>query len=78
MKLHRFHAANNHVAILMVQDQLGPNAFIYSMHKLANGVEVVAGLPSAEDHIVDNGETTFSQNYDDQSDNDNTEKKSSS
>lgn len=49
MKLHRFTAANNQTAIHMVQAALGPNALIYSTRRTATGIEILAGVPSADD-----------------------------
>lgn len=44
MKLHRFTALDNHRAILVVHQKLGPNALIYSTRRIPNGVEVLAGI----------------------------------
>ncbi len=44
MKLQRFTALDNHRAILMVHEKLGPDALVYSTRRIATGVEVLAGL----------------------------------
>lgn len=54
MKLHRFTAANNQKAILMIHEALGADALIYSTRRTAQGVEILAGLPNAEVIETDN------------------------
>ena len=44
MKLQRFTALDNHRAILMVHEKLGPDALVYSTRRITNGVEVLAGV----------------------------------
>lgn len=48
MKLHRFTALDNHRAILIVREKLGPDALVYSTRRIADGVEVLAGIPESE------------------------------
>lgn len=49
MKLVRFTAATTQKAIVLVHESLGPNALIYSTRKMADGIEVLAGLPLNEE-----------------------------
>jgi flagellar biosynthesis GTPase FlhF len=44
MKLYRFVASDNQKAMIKVQDILGQDAYIYSTHKIAEGIEVLAGV----------------------------------
>lgn len=49
MKLYRFTAADNHRAILKVQETLGPDALVYLTKRTADGViEVLAGFEDPE------------------------------
>jgi len=51
MKLRRFIALDTQRAMLMVHKKLGPDALVYSTRRVANGVEVLAGLPTSEADI---------------------------
>ena len=53
MKLHRFVALDNHRAISMAHETLGPDALVYSTRGVPAGIEVLAGLPETEASTVD-------------------------
>lgn len=54
MKLYRFTASNVQRAITNVNDELGPDALVYSTRKIPGGVEVLAGLPFGAEEIAPN------------------------
>ena len=43
MKLHRFIAPDSQKAMLLVQQAMGPDALVYSMQRVPEGIEILAG-----------------------------------
>lgn len=59
MKMQLIQAPNMKIAMMRIQEELGPDAMIYQTRKSLSGIEVVAGVP-VEGEKIDGIDNTFS------------------